>query len=514
MKNGEVFRWGALFLWKAVGRMLLHFSRTVFLAPVAELRTGMRARLPATQTAEGTAHEPPVAALGRRAWSALALGPVALLTGTIVVAGSLVVLVVGVLLTILLPLLSVLLLIPGVSAALSPLLDTLVEFVGDVGVWREKPLRAAAMRQVVHEEIVKARQSLTGDDPVLAVLAHSQGAAVSARVLFREYDHSATPRISSFTTVGAAVMLLGRTRWTTGSSSSFTPVAEWLSVEQPIRWDNYWAIWDPFSAGPIADSGRGRRVRWWLSYGATDTHGVPGPPEHPVHNTAQPLTDHQSYARNTLQVVDPLARTLLGLPAGDAESERRLNRRHVQSVKARGVMSLCAVVLAALTVTGSESQRAAADAIQWLEDRVVAALALLSAVTPDPVGKDVSLGALLGPEPGTLSLFGCVCVAALIIAVGVAVGGWLRGRVRKGLEDGGEANATIAWIIGEACGRALLLILIVRLGVHQVIASPLEIVGESVLTVFIAAAAIAAFLSPFLARVPRSVPEVRPPAHE
>jgi hypothetical protein len=231
-----------------------------------------------------------------------------------------------------------------------------------------------------------------------------------------------------------------------------------------------------------------------------------------VHNTAQPLTDHQSYARNTLQVVDPLARTLLGLPAGDAESERRLNRRHVQSVKARGVMSLCAVVLAALTVTGSESQRAAADAIQWLEDRVVAALALLSAVTPDPVGKDVSLGALLGPEPGTLSLFGCVCVAALIIAVGVAVGGWLRGRVRKGLEDGGEANATIAWIIGEACGRALLLILIVRLGVHQVIASPLEIVGESILTVFIAAAAIAAFLSPFLARVPRSVPEVRPPA--
>ena len=38
-----------------------------------------------------------------------------------------------------------------------------------------------------------------------------------------------------------------------------------------------------------------------------------GPEEHPVHNTALPFTDHQSYSSNIPQVIDPVARLLLDL---------------------------------------------------------------------------------------------------------------------------------------------------------------------------------------------------------
>ncbi len=516
MTNAEVFHWGAGFVWKASGRMVLHFSRTVFLAPVSELWSMMRPTLPATSTAPAeSARTSPVRRVLRQVASAVALLFVGPLTGAIVVAMAVVVLLIAILVSVLLPLFSVLLLSPGISTLLRPLVEILVEFVGDVGVWREKPLRAMAMRQIVHEEIVKARTSLIDDDPVLAVLAHSQGAAVAARVLFRDYDHTATPHVTSFTTVGAAVMLLGNTRWSTGDTSTFTPVAEWLCVKPALTWRNYWAIWDPFSAGPIADSSRGRLSRWRLAYGHRPRVEVPGPSEHPVHNTAQPFTDHQTYPRNIVQVVDPVARELVGLPPAEPDRSRTTNRSHVRSVKSRGVLSLSGVVLAAVVQFSPSARGAVAGWIQWLDARLDDLFRWVSSFTPEPVGTDVSLGVLTttGPTAG-LTGWGRLVTAVVVVALVVWVANLLRAWVRRKLERKDDAGGTSMVIIIEAAVRLFVLVLIAWVLRDQILAAGdrLQAWATPVLFGTLALIGLSAFLSPFFARVPSIVPEERPSA--
>ena len=116
-----------------------------------------------------------------------------------------------------------------------------------------------------------------------------------------------------------------------------------------MKWENHWAIWDPFSAGPIADSAPGRRERWRNAYfpGRSTTLG---PEEHAVHNTSQPFLDHSVYFQNTIQVVEPTARHLLGpdfpeAPVAVAQIENLLS---VIDKKSLGINMLAAVVIAAI----------------------------------------------------------------------------------------------------------------------------------------------------------------------
>src|SRR4029453_10659837 len=117
---------------------------------------------------------------------------------------------VGVVLTPILPLLSPLLLIPWFKDIAQGVLDQLVESIGDVASWKERPVRASAMRLVVRDALARAKE-LVGDGEG-HLFAHSQGAAVATFALFEELDPSEF-NVRRLTTVGAAVVLLGREKW-------------------------------------------------------------------------------------------------------------------------------------------------------------------------------------------------------------------------------------------------------------------------------------------------------------
>lgn len=329
MTRREVFRWGAIFVWRALGRMGIHFARTILVAPLGALASSIRSR----------------PAFAKVLLTLLLLPTAAIASATVGIV-VLVLLAVGMVATIGLPLVGVLLLVPGVKAVLQGVVDTLVDFVGDVGVWRERPVRGAAMTQVVYTEIARAAASIVPGGRVV-VIAHSQGAAIASRVVFSVLPTVANgPRVDTLITLGAAVSLLGPSRLRRRGPDLLTPVADWINSPTPVRWVNFWAIWDPFSAGPIADTARDRFARWRSAYADAD-EVVPlaaGPEERPVHTTAFPFGDHQSYPRNIAQVIDPIARELADLPPG----QPGLRRRWVRSVKSRGVNRLLAVALAAV----------------------------------------------------------------------------------------------------------------------------------------------------------------------
>ena len=117
------------------------------------------------------------------------------------------VIVLGLVASVLLPLLSPLLLIPWVKDKAQSVIDGIVESIGDVAAWKQRPLRATAMRMVLRDALDRAAR-LVGVDPDIEkahresglaprakqppgtnhprveVLAHSQGAAVAAYTLF------------------------------------------------------------------------------------------------------------------------------------------------------------------------------------------------------------------------------------------------------------------------------------------------------------------------------------------
>ena len=332
---GEVFRWGASFVWRAMIRLGAHFSRVLWVDPWW--------RLPGAVA---------VAAL----WPAL-------------VAGALAV-------SVLLPLLSVLLLVPGLSALVRAATAGLAEFVGDVAVWTRRPVRAAAMRAVVREGIRSASvraamiardEGVDGEHSRVVLLAHSQGATIAAQTLFDPATREVRIPVDAFITVGATLTLLGSPRWTSGRLAAvrtalagagravreFNPVAEWARLSHPPRWLNFWAVWDPFTPGPVSDSVRARARRWRESYGARVAPSL-GPEEHPVHNYSNPLTDHAGYSANTAQVVDPVTRLLLGLEAPRREDAPGRADAHARSVRELATGRL--LVLALAVALGLEMQ--------------------------------------------------------------------------------------------------------------------------------------------------------------
>ncbi|WP_157509828.1 hypothetical protein [Leifsonia sp. Root4] len=365
MTRSEVFRWGARFLWRVLWRMFRQFARTLVRVPSFGTRAASAATRPPTrQTA--AAHVDPPRGLLRRLFSGLLM-----LFGVLLSAGlAVVLLALGALLTLILPLLSPLMLIPFVKKHVQNVVDALVAFVGDVGTWRERPLRAAAMRMAVQDRIVEAHGMLSPGGEIV-VLAHSEGAAISAETLFVDMAPLRF-NVTQLHTVGAANTLLGTPRGGFGSSREGHWVREWLANSALpdgglVRWHNYWAIWDPFAAGPLGDSTAARAARWKGSYvlGAGDE--VPGPSEHAVHNTSMPVTDHQSYSGNTAQVIDPVARVLLGdgLPAENEAAARTSVAQSVLIRRSRGANLISSVVIAAMLPFVPGVQAAVIAALSW-----------------------------------------------------------------------------------------------------------------------------------------------------
>ena len=421
MTRRDVFNWGVKFLWRSLIRMFLQFSRTMLGIPLVAFRRG-------------------AASAGQKL---LAL-PAVIVGLVLVVIVGVVMAVIGVLLSLILPLLSPLLLVPLVKKLVQKAVDVLVDFVGDVGTYRQRPLRAAAMRVVLHDALRQAA-AMVGDKGEIAVLAHSQGAAISAVALFRELDLSTLP-VKRLATVGAAITLLGKTMWDTGPQrEEYRPVANWVNGAPGIQWDNYWAIWDPFAAGPIGDDRRARRRRWARCYGdESEREATVGsqpeyyPAEHAVHNTSLPFTDHQSYARNSVQVIEPIALELLG-PAfsGDSAGDTaERDRRVIRIRRARGVMLIAAIVIGAFlpaqawfTTSVGAVIDAAKGAVLWV----------LRAIQWDP-GFD--LGPVYSSVDGRFTPVGMLVLVALVAATLI----WLSGFIAA------HAERQVVWELDAASG--------------------------------------------------------------
>jgi hypothetical protein len=344
----QIFTWGLNFVFRAVGRLLRYLS-TVFWV---------------------TSHG--FFGIGR----VIAVVMIAVLW-----------LVVGILTLIAVVFLAIsgpLLLLPFVGRLLGPVVNALVDFVGDVPAWTQRPTRAAAMRQIVAGAVSAAR-ARAGDAGRVIVVAHSEGAAITANLLFGDCVDLPGFRVDTLATVGSALSLLGRPSFTSrqlsalelaarGVSVRLNPVRAWAAMDDTLRprWLDFFATWDVVPSGPTSTGPAARRLRWEASYSATagsaggavpstaDSSAL-GPEEHPVHNTASAFTDHQSYAANIVQVIDPLARVILGMetregqPGTDVETLRPLaaahagqNRLHVRGVKELGLNRLLVLILAGL----------------------------------------------------------------------------------------------------------------------------------------------------------------------
>ncbi|KQM81405.1 hypothetical protein [Agromyces sp. Leaf222] len=417
--TAQIFRWAAPFMWRAIIRMLRLFWATMVLLPwytliehprVERKRLALRSYVltflfDLVRLIVGFAVFLPVAAF---------------------------VFLLAVVLTPVLPLISPLLLIPAFKKAAGDVIQGLAGSIGDVTAWKETPVRASAMRLVVRDAVARAK-SLVGDGDV-HVFAHSQGAAVSTFTLFEEMDPHAF-NVRQLTTVGAAVSLLGREKWR-GRTDPYTPVQNWIDrrsgQDRPVEWANHWAIWDPFSAGPIADKTGKARQRWRASYFPRRAGDAFGPEEHAVHNVSQPFLDHSYYYKNTLQVVEPTVRNLLGpeLPGPSREVAYIENRLNVINKKSLGTNMIAAVVIAVLLPGLTAVSAFLASAVTTVAGWFASIGDVFNGADAAP---DVASSVGFLHEAGHLTGWGWVIASALVAALLIWINQVITGYVERTL---------------------------------------------------------------------------------
>lgn len=424
MTRAQVFRWAVPFMWRAITRTLGLFWNTMVV--LSWLTLLHRLRAPRSRLLLPRPINFLVDVI-RMVVNAIAFVVVAVFLALL-----------GVVLTPILPLLSPLLLIPWFKDIAQGVLDQLVESIGDVASWKERPVRASAMRLVVRDTLARAKE-LVGDGDV-HLFAHSQGAAVATYALFEELDPSEF-NVRRLTTVGAAVVLLGREKWQ-GRKDTYTPVQTWIDRNgapgaEHVAWSNHWAIWDPFSAGPIADTRSAARKRWQAAYFPSSETVALGPEEHAVHNTSQPWLDHGVYYANTVQVVEPTVRHLLGkdFPPVPQPVEYIRNRLVVIDKKSLGLSTIAALAIAAILPGLS----GASAVFAWLVTAVANAIGWVISLVPglDGSGARASVAFLVDDTstPPRLSIIGWVVASALLAALLI----WLNQLMQK------QTERSIVW---------------------------------------------------------------------
>lgn len=211
----EVFQWGRRFVLTALSRLWTHFTRPSDLAwDDANLETSTakkavlddideQARAAADGGIVSAATSGSIASGGIMAGVALWLvaGFITLhfLAYVGIVAGAFAA---GLLLTwVVVSVLSIAVKVPIVKGKVAGVVTALVTTVGDAAVLRQRPVRAAAMVDVVLERLTWIHPRARS----IVVVAHSQGAPVSYKALL----HEQAPQVRAFMTIGAAVSLLG-----------------------------------------------------------------------------------------------------------------------------------------------------------------------------------------------------------------------------------------------------------------------------------------------------------------
>ncbi|WP_133162913.1 hypothetical protein [Arthrobacter glacialis] len=219
--------------------------------------------------------------------------------------------------------------IPAVGRLTGSFISLFADFLGDPETWQRKPLQAAAMRERVSHALLK----WSGDPekkvkatPV-TVLAHSQGAAISAQVLLQGGVHA-----QNFICVGNGLPLLGYARWgdfilrkhhkhdesifgaiglrKVTPNPEQDPIRDWKNHASNLRWVNLWAKFDFVPAGPVGGTA-GQDNEEAFKNMSTGTLGSDyGPEEHAIYNSSALIKDHIVYSKNRIEVIDPVAQLI------------------------------------------------------------------------------------------------------------------------------------------------------------------------------------------------------------
>jgi uncharacterized membrane protein YidH (DUF202 family) len=462
------FRWSVRFAWRAGRRTAAQAVRA--LTSLFVLNPPVLAWSPTPpedDAAEGADGKAPLSAAYVEA-TIEAQRPAALLVLRLVLAAvaigvGLAGLAAGVLLAWVLPVAALVLLpalalaarVPVLSRWARPVTTAMVTSLGDAAVWTTAPLRAAAMRDVVRRHVVEARKVA----PRVAVVAHSQGAAVSAAAVFERPDP--TP-VDLLVTVGGANTLLRQPAWALGGENDLAFVGTWAATSS-TRWVNMVALLDPVPSGPVGSTPRAVRERWAEivnapdlleaeitrrlaevtgggdgsaggeptidpaqldqvladAYQALGTRPGPiGPEEHVVENRLSLISDHVTYTQNIVQVIDPIAR-LIAEP-DDVEPLRASTGedvgRHVSAVTA---LLLSRFACAALAVLATPAAVRVLDRLAWVDT------ALAGAASSE--GSIKHLAAFILDRGLTAALLTTVVALALFALTYLVIrGAWLR----------------------------------------------------------------------------------------
>lgn len=264
----SVLGWSVRFVWRAgrsAASQVWRATRALFAIPSIDVPRRVDPQDP-ERVAEGPGRDQTWADLYVRSmldthtpWFVLVLHAVlAAIALLLAVLGLLAVAVIGwalpVLAVVVLTLLAAAARLPVLSRWAQPVVTALVTTVGDAAVWTTAPLRAAAMRDVVRGRVTEAR--CLADR--VAVVAHSQGAAVSTMAVFEQ--PGATP-VDLLVTVGGGNTLLREPAWVLGPRRDLAALDAW-SARTDTRWVDIIATLDPVPAGPVGNDRSAVHRRW------------------------------------------------------------------------------------------------------------------------------------------------------------------------------------------------------------------------------------------------------------
>ena len=238
----DVLRWAGRFVWRAARRGLaallnqIWFSFTQRLLPNRDMFTSRKSGIMGWLRT-GTLCLVALLLMGPVLFVLIAPFPL-LLLALLLFSPLLVVLAVGAIFSLL-----VLQRIPLLGPRVAPLVADLVTSIGDAQAYRDRAIQEAAMRQVLRSRIADASRRAAN----VVLVAHSQGAAISCRMLLEEEE----PWPARLVTIGAGTNLLNKAE----------SVREWQSLGSP-PWTNLWSPRDLVPAGPMGDSPKAVRSRW------------------------------------------------------------------------------------------------------------------------------------------------------------------------------------------------------------------------------------------------------------
>ncbi|MHA7271078.1 hypothetical protein [Arthrobacter sp. HLT1-20] len=219
--------------------------------------------------------------------------------------------------------------IPAVGRLTGSFISLFADFLGDPETWQRKPLQAAAMRERVTHALLKwSGDPVTGVGATpVTVLAHSQGAAISAQVLLRGGVHA-----QNFICVGNGLPLLGYARWgelilpehhihdqpILGLDALIVespippqdPIQDWKNHAASLRWVNLWAKFDFVPAGPVGGTAGQDNEEAFKNMYAGRLGDDYGPEEHAIYNSSALIKDHIVYSKNRIEVIDPVAQLI------------------------------------------------------------------------------------------------------------------------------------------------------------------------------------------------------------